>query len=146
MVLAVRQQNICCSPAPSMSYSKMESGQTTLPQPTNSTVAWGTYDVLPPSLRRLEFPLTNEKKKKDSLIKYNILHPLSHLISLNTVFYLLIILFPAYAMANTGSNNTEKGAWWHVFALLISTDKCRKYHSKYLILINWKLPYVVFGV
>ena len=23
---------------------------------------------------------------------------------------------------------------------------CRKYHSKYLMFVNWKLPYVVFGV
>ena len=30
-VLAVRQQNIYCSPAPSMSHSERESGQTTLP-------------------------------------------------------------------------------------------------------------------
>ena len=30
-VLAVRQQNICCSPAPSTSYSERESGQAILP-------------------------------------------------------------------------------------------------------------------
>ena len=40
----------------------------------------------------------------------------------------------------------EKGAWQHVFALLISTNKCRKSHSSYLMLVKWKLPYVVFGV
>ena len=43
-------------------------------------------------------------------------------------------------------HNTEKGAWQHVFALLISTVKCRKYHSKYLMLVNWKLPYVVLSL
>ena len=31
VVLAVRQQNIYCSPAPSTSHSERESGQTTLP-------------------------------------------------------------------------------------------------------------------
>ena len=31
VVMAVRQQNICCSPAPSTSHSESESGQTTLP-------------------------------------------------------------------------------------------------------------------
>ena len=45
-----------------------------------------------------------------------------------------------------GAHNMEKGAWQHVFALLISTNKCRKSHSSYLMLLNWKLPYVVFGV
>ena len=41
----------------------------------------------------------------------------------------------------------EKGAWQHMFALLISTNKCSKSHSSYLILVKyWKLPYVVFGV
>ena len=45
-----------------------------------------------------------------------------------------------------GEHNMEKGAWQHVFVLLISTNKCRKSHSSYLVLVNWKLPYVVFGV
>ena len=45
-----------------------------------------------------------------------------------------------------GGHNMEKGAWQHVFVLLISTNKCRKSHSRYLMLLNWKLPYVVFGV
>ena len=45
-----------------------------------------------------------------------------------------------------GAHNMEKGAWQHVFALLISTNKCRKSHSSYLMLVNWKLPYVVFSV
>ena len=45
-----------------------------------------------------------------------------------------------------GAHNMEKGAWQHVFALLISINKCRKSHSSYLVLVNWKLPYVVFGV
>ena len=40
----------------------------------------------------------------------------------------------------------EKGAWQHMFVLLISTNKCRKSHSSYLVLVNWKLPYIVFGV
>ena len=40
----------------------------------------------------------------------------------------------------------EKGALQHVFVLLISTNKCRKSHSSYLVLVNWKLPYIVFGV
>ena len=44
------------------------------------------------------------------------------------------------------TNNTEKGAWQHVFALLISTDKRRKFHSKYIMLMNWKLSYAVFSV
>ena len=44
-----------------------------------------------------------------------------------------------------GAHNTEKRAWQHVFALMISSNKCRKYHSKYLMPVNWKLPYVVFG-
>ena len=41
-----------------------------------------------------------------------------------------------------------KGAWQHVFVfvLLISTNKCRKSHSSYLVLVNWKLPSVVFCV
>ena len=45
-----------------------------------------------------------------------------------------------------GGHNMEKGAWQNVFAVLISTNKCRKSHSSYLMLVNWKLPYVVFGV
>ena len=45
-----------------------------------------------------------------------------------------------------GGHNMEKGAWQHVFVLLISTNKCRKSHSSYLVLVNWKLPYNVFGV
>ena len=45
-----------------------------------------------------------------------------------------------------GAHNMEMGAWQHVFALLISTTKCRKSHSRYLMLMNWKLPYVVFDV
>ena len=45
-----------------------------------------------------------------------------------------------------GVHNMEKGVWQHVFASLISTNKCRKSHSSYLMLVNWKLPYVVFGV
>ena len=45
-----------------------------------------------------------------------------------------------------GMHNTEKGVWQHLFALLISIDKCRKYHSKCLMFVNWKLQYVVFGV
>ena len=45
-----------------------------------------------------------------------------------------------------GTNNMQKGVWRHMFALLISTNKCRKSHSSYLMLVNWKLPYVVFGV
>ena len=43
-------------------------------------------------------------------------------------------------------HNMEKGAWQHVFVLLISTNKCRQSHSSYLVLVNWKLSYVVFGV
>ena len=35
-----------------------------------------------------------------------------------------------------GAHNMEKGAWQHVFALLISTNKCRKSHSSYLMLVN----------
>ena len=31
-----------------------------------------------------------------------------------------------------GGHNMEKEAWQHVFALLISTNKCRKSHSSYL--------------
>ena len=43
-------------------------------------------------------------------------------------------------------HSMEKAAWQHVFALQISTNKCRKSHSSYLMLVKWKLPYVVFGV
>ena len=39
VVLAVRQQNIYCSPALSTSHSERESGQTTLPYPASSTEA-----------------------------------------------------------------------------------------------------------
>ena len=35
-----------------------------------------------------------------------------------------------------GTHNTEKGAWQHVFALLISTNKCRKSHSSCLMLVG----------
>ena len=45
-----------------------------------------------------------------------------------------------------GGHNMEKGVWQHVFILLISTNKCKKSHSSYLMLVNWKLPYVVCGV
>ena len=44
-----------------------------------------------------------------------------------------------------GGHNMEKGAWQHML-ILISTNKRRKSHSSYLVLVNWKLPYVVFGV
>ena len=54
-VLAVRQQNICCSPAPSTSCSERKSGQTISQWLASSAAVWRTDSLLPPSSRRLEF-------------------------------------------------------------------------------------------
>ena len=69
-VLAVRQQSIYHSPAPSTCHSERESGQTTLPSPASSTEAWGICDALPPSLRRLEFPSDEleEEEQQQTLV------------------------------------------------------------------------------
>ena len=44
-------------------------------------------------------------------------------------------------------HTTDKRAWWQVCSFYWTvTGNCRKHHSKYLMLVNWKLLYVVFGV
>ena len=95
-VMAVRHQNICCSPAPlceqesehllqscpplragirtsaavlppSASRSGRKSGQTTLPYPASYAAALRTCDVLPPSSKKLEFPSYEREEEEDKL-------------------------------------------------------------------------------
>ena len=63
-VLAVRQQNICYSPALSTSRSGKESGQTISQWFTSSVVVCRTYSILPPSRRRLHFPSDKQEEEE----------------------------------------------------------------------------------
>ena len=81
-VPAVRQHNICCSSAPSTSYSERESGQTTLPQPTSCAVAWGPTMYCHLHRGDWSFHLTNKKKEKKTYLCFFFLQPLLFLLFL----------------------------------------------------------------